>query len=241
MAEMLVGLGLVLIIAAPIALVEYRKRKQAGSAGTRLILLSLLPGLALMMIGAGLSDPPNDTAEGQRAETAPAEEDSSEAEPSYMLYMPDGQDAFHNAILAAIPKYENAANELKKSAVLKERDRQLGVIVSEHGVRDWFGQISDFGTTGEGNAYVVIEWPDAPYRFQTWNNELSDISANSLIKHGSQMYELLADLEEGDWVAFSGRFIDEGSVFESSKINDADFILRFSSIRPITEDDYVIE
>ena len=61
---------------------------------------------------------------------------------------------------------------------------------------------------------------------------------NTLIENGSDLYNSISDLSEGDRVVFSGTFIPddsdfirEGSVTERGSMTDPEFILKFSDVR----------
>jgi hypothetical protein len=73
----------------------------------------------------------------------------------------------------------------------------------------------------------------------TWNNDLSDISDNTLIQPGTELFRSASSLKKGQRVSFSGSFVParEGCISESSitlrgKLDDPDFIFRFSSVAP---------
>jgi hypothetical protein len=71
----------------------------------------------------------------------------------------------------------------------------------------------------------------------TWNNDLSDIGDNTLIPPGTEVFRVASSLKNGQRVVFSGSFIpktegciDESSITLRGKIEDPDFIFRFSRV-----------
>ncbi|MCB1159309.1 MAG: hypothetical protein KDK45_17535 [Leptospiraceae bacterium] len=74
--------------------------------------------------------------------------------------------------------------------------------------------------------------------YKTWNNELSDLNAKSMIALNSKVYKELAELSKGDTVIFSGKFIrdnkrgfEQSNMLESSVVRDPEFIIRFTAIK----------
>jgi len=99
-------------------------------------------------------------------------------------------------------------------------------------VSGWTGVISGMDTTGAGKAYVSIAVPRSPVTFQTWNNDISDAGNNTLIPSSSPLYQALADMAKGMAVVFSGKLVKEASMTESGGMEEPEFIIRFTSIKP---------
>jgi len=71
----------------------------------------------------------------------------------------------------------------------------------------------------------------------TWNNDLSDIGDNTLIQPRTELFQTASLLKKGQQVAFSGGFIpdrenciEEASLTLRGKLDDPEFIFRFSSV-----------
>jgi hypothetical protein len=75
---------------------------------------------------------------------------------------------------------------------------------------------------------------------KTWNNRLSEISSDTLIKPSSSIYNILLGLRKGDKVRlFGGLFSSgpdcyrEGSLTLERSIREPEFIMRFSRVEKI--------
>ena len=85
--------------------------------------------------------------------------------------------------------------------------------------------------------YIEIDLHKSDFSIQTWNNELSDIGSNTLIKDGTKVYDQMIELKEGDRVTVSGSFLSgdsdhiaEQSMGESGSMTDPEFTIKISSI-----------
>jgi hypothetical protein len=93
-------------------------------------------------------------------------------------------------------------------------------------------------TTSQRNAHVSIQPDGCSFRVQTWNNELSDISGNTLIAQDTELYQEVAELNRGTKVLFSGHFlagdddfVQEQSLTEEGSLTDPEFTVVFTSIK----------
>lgn len=174
-------------------------------------------------------------AEAAAAEKAAAEE--AAAQTPYGVY-PSDQKKFVTTVENARDEIEATDNDLKQSAALRQRDRNLAAILgSGLGAENWVGTISDVGANGEGKAYVDIEIADN-VRVVTWNNFLSDIGDDTLIPESSKMFDNLLELEVGDRVVFSGKFFrGSDTALKGTNLTDTfygydpKFLFKFSAIK----------
>ena len=192
---------------------------------------------ALIIIAAALSEKEKEkgpVSNSQREANVP-----TEAGKAGQDSIPEKQKSFSQVVMTFVGKYKSAANELKKSAVRTERKIALkDALNSSYEIVDWIGTLKDMGTTSERNAYVSIQPDGCNFRVQTWNNELSDISGNTLIPQGTELYKKVADLDKGNRVLFSGHFVpgeddfvQEQSVTEQGSMTDPEFTVIFTSIK----------
>lgn len=206
-------------------------KKAVGVAGASFVGLIVV---AAVMGGEEASSPSVASAkpalESASAQPAPVE-DAPAAENDLSLTLPSDEVQFIQAVLDAQAAYASAPNELKKTAVRVKRDRQLRVASPKGVVKDWYGQISEIGTTGDGNAHVTIKLPDHAIYMKTWNNEISDIGNETLIAFDSKLYSALSEMTEGQWVLFSGQLQKEASMTEAGGIREPEFIVDFSTIK----------
>lgn len=152
------------------------------------------------------------------------------------LHLPQEQAAFVEAALGFAGAYEEAPNELKKSALRAQRAQALErVLGKKMRVSGWVGRLRSMGTTGQGQAHIEIEAQGV--KFKTWNNALSDVGDRTLIAQDSPVYAQVADMTKGDVVEFTGTFmrssqdhVKEASISEAGSMTAPEFILRFEAI-----------
>lgn len=145
---------------------------------------------------------------------------------------PELEVAFISSIARFADEYQAAPNELKKSAVAKRRAAELKKLMGNNArAVDWLGVIETMGTTMNGNAHVVIKLA-SNITVKTHNAELFDSGDKTLIRHGSALFEKLANMSDGQTVRFSGRFLDEVSLTESGRMLEPEFTMRFTDISP---------
>ncbi len=174
---------------------------------------------------------------GQAAASAPKAA-TTKADP--MSTAPPRQKSLTEIVVRNLKAYEAADNELKKSAVRRARRDEIARLIATDGIfKGWVGRLKQMGTTGDGNAYVVIDC--GPFDLMTTNNEFSATlsEVNTLIPAGSPLFNSVAQLSEGDYVVCTGSFlrskldyIEELSLTERGAMNEPSFKALFKSIRP---------
>ena len=180
--------------------------------------------LPLLLAGCGPNSSPS-------SDTQPV---GQPAERHVAVTIPDTERDFMQLLLDGAADYKAAPNELKKSSIKKTRDKKIDALLDGSGTfSNWYAVLSEMGTTSEGDAYITVSLPDQLLTLKTWNNGLSDISDKTLIKNGSPLYEVVSNLEEGQYVAVSGNILQEGSVTEAGSMQDPEFIVRFNDIKPV--------
>ena len=150
--------------------------------------------------------------------------------PTWRAAMPEQEAKFVALMRDFAGRYERAENELKKSAVVKERERAIKMLLGERmKVSGWTGKLYKMTTTHDGDAAIVIQVDDDVW-VETWNNPLSDVGDKTLIAHGSPLYEAIADLKEGASVRFSARLIRESSLTERGGAIEPEWLARFDAV-----------
>jgi hypothetical protein len=153
------------------------------------------------------------------------------------VYAPGDQVAAMRAVDEAREAYKTCPNQLKCSSIRIARDKAVSAATDRGRLINWVGVLDTLATTGDGDAYIAITVPEREVTLSTWNNSISDMTDKTLIKHGSPLYETLAEMEVGDVVIFSGQIKSEKSLTEAGSIAAPDFAVRFSAIRLATIDD----
>jgi len=177
--------------------------------------------------------------EKQKELEKPKEEEKQKGIEKPKIVLPQTQSAFIQKVESFYEPYYEAPNELKKSALRKQRKDAIREIIKNKRVSNWIGTLKSMETNSEGKAAIVIRLEGAEsITIKTWNNALSDIFDETLIENGSELYNAIADLSKGDKVVFSGTFasderdfIREASVTERGSMTDPEFILKFSDVR----------
>lgn len=136
-------------------------------------------------------------------------------------------------------EYEDAPNELKKSAVRTKRGNLIKECLGNtRKFSNWIGVVSNMRTTGKGKAIFEIEIEGTGINIGTMNNEFSDLFGGTLIEQSSSLYKTISELEKGDKVIVNGSFISsdnndyiyERSITESGSMRSPDFIAKFTKI-----------
>lgn len=180
--------------------------------------------------------PAEDAPEEKPAEEAPAVEEAPAAD------VPAAQQAMADAVDQGRTDAEDAETDLQRANVLNVRSETMCETVPDGIVQDWIGTVKTVDANGEGKAVVVVSIED-DIEIGTWNNAFSDISDNTLIEQGDQLYDSALELAPGDMVKFSGTLKtgSEGNdacyyasnLTEVMSIDSPDYIATFSALQKI--------
>lgn len=172
-------------------------------------------------------------------ERAAAEAAAREIELQALREPPADQAALLAAIAEARSAYRSAANDMARGATRPQRGAAICKALRSRQVQDWTGVVSKLSSNGEGKGVLTIRIGDDVWA-GTWNNAFSDIGSDTLIAPGSPVMNSAMRLSEGQWVRFSGTFLqdDTDCVREQSMTMDGsmrrpEFVFRFSSIEPL--------
>lgn len=156
------------------------------------------------------------------------------------LEFPPNQQNFLKVIEDYKIRYDDASNELKKSAVRTERGNRIKeALGNTHNFSNWVGVVEQMQTTSKGKAIFTIEIEDTGVKMGTINNEFSDLFDNTLIEQSNPLYNAIAELQKGDKVIVSGSFLNssgsdyvkEYSITESGSMKNPDFLVRFTNVQ----------
>ena len=163
---------------------------------------------------------------------------NSQSSPEHRF--PDRQAEFIIEIEEFADAFSGAKNELQESALRKQRADSIAQLLGERSVIDWVGEINKLETTSDGKAILYLRI-SPQILIATWNNALSDIMDETLIPKEHQAYRTLFNLQQGDWVKFSGSFVPSAEDFirETSltirgSMKSPEFLFRFNSIQTIS-------
>ncbi|VDH04083.1 hypothetical protein [Bergeyella zoohelcum] len=158
-----------------------------------------------------------------------------------VLVYPEIQQKFIKVIEDMEKEYEDAPNELKKSAVRAKRGKFIKeVLGNTRSFNNWIVKVRSLETTSNGKAIFLVKIDGTSIDMGTTNNEFSDIFENTLIDQSSPLYNIIAELNKGDKVLVSGTFlpsdrneldyIEEYSITEKGSMTAPHFAVRFKTI-----------
>lgn len=158
---------------------------------------------------------------------------------------PPAQQAFHALNKSCHGAYDQGQNEIQKSLAFNNCNQQRTQFAAQHGgIVGWAGTITDISTDQGADVVTVsieTEVDGFEIKFGTVNNRFSDMLSNSMITPDNPLFNVLAQMKEGDKVTFSADFLDdpegktgvwEGSMTELGSMSEPEFQVKFSDIRP---------
>ena len=152
--------------------------------------------------------------------------------------MPESQEKFLATVVSAQQKSMKVKNDMAKGGIKSERDKEICSEFNFKSVSNWLGFVNSVDSNSEGLGVLSISIADT-VNVQTWNNSLSDLFTNTLIKPSSNVFKIASKLTRGQLVKFSGSFFEgqlgsdcirEQSLTLDGKLQSPDFTFRFSSI-----------
>ena len=173
---------------------------------------------------------------GGGGETAPA----AAAAPQY----PAAQQQFFALNKACEDSYGKGQNEIQKSLAFNECNKQRTDFAAQNGISGWTGTIKSISTDQGADVVSVeieAEIDGFEMTFGTVNNGFSDMNTNSMITPDNPLFNVLAQMKEGEKITFDATFLQdpegkrgvwEGSMTEQGSMSDPVFNVKFSDIRP---------
>lgn len=149
--------------------------------------------------------------------------------------LPPEQVSFSSLIDSMYNVYLEQPNELKKSSVKKARNNLFKTIKLERKVTNWIGILESMTTNDKGNASIEVSLLDSRAEIET---------ADYPITLGTNLYEYISSLSNGDTVVVCGRFypspdymgqyeyeyIYEHSYTESGSMENPEYYFKFKSV-----------
>lgn len=203
--------------------------------------------LAVGLVGCGKGESPSADPERTRYEAA----------------RPADQVEFAEIIAASQQQAQAANNDLQLGGIKGERDRQIcSRVAGQTGdwwanpdpmtslervgkplfnASQWVGRVESLDATSDGFGVLVLEMANG-VTVGTYNNALSDMATETLIRQTSPLFSQVSALSEGQWVTFSGSFLlgnsgdcfYEKSMSLAGKVRNPEFLFRFAEISPMT-------
>ena len=174
----------------------------------------------------------------QQDGTSP-EEKAKLAKDPVIINRPDQQKNFVIITQEAQQKAKDATNDMQRGGFLNDRGNEICKTLNTNTVKNWTGWVHNVDSNSDGDGVFSIKLARNIF-VETWNNALSDIGSNTLIKPGTKLFESAASFKKGDRVKFSGSFIkddkhciNEQSLGLQGKIEEPEFTFKFSSLEPM--------
>ena len=157
--------------------------------------------------------------------------------------VPENQKLFEDMRKSQHEKYNYSKNDIMRSKAFSEANDFSKKFYNDNNgkIVDFTGQITTISTDQGGdylNITIKSKLHGLTVSYKTWNNSFSDEGFNSLIKKGSDVYNKVADLTEGDYVYFSAKLykdrergVEECSMSEIGSLSSPEFIVKFYDIR----------
>lgn len=126
-----------------------------------------------------------------------------------LLAKPDQQVAFLKVVEEGQRAFKASENDFQRGATRPVRSQAICNALSSVSVSNWIGRVSRLSTNNEGLGVLGIDI-GSKIIATTWNNKLSDMSADSLIAPNTAIYQRMGSLKSGDLVRFTGSFVRGG-------------------------------
>ncbi len=152
--------------------------------------------------------------------------------------LPVSEAEFINVVSTAQRGSPQAENDMQRGGIKATRDEGICKVLASTSFRaeDWVGTVTKIDSNSDGKGVMVISL-SKDLTVMTWNNDLSDISDNTLIQPRTELFQTASLLKRGQQVTFSGGFIPdrescikEASLTLRGKLDDPEFIVRFLSV-----------
>ncbi|MCP1404605.1 hypothetical protein [Achromobacter insolitus] len=153
---------------------------------------------------------------------------------------PEQQRLLVQTVVEAQGKGRATENDMQLGGIKAARDKQLCSQMKSRAVKDWIGTVQRVGANSDGKGVLSIEIADK-VAVKTWNNAFSDTSHKTMLEPGTALFNTAASLKKGQLIKFSGTFFNgssgdclaESSLSLSGKVQDPEFLFRFSAIEPL--------
>lgn len=221
-----------------------KERHGLGAASRIAIAIGILGLLALLaaLRGGNQSAPAEGPSKGPHDVSVPAGESvtSATADASTQRNpgppMPTNEREFIRAVQDARNAFQQAPNEMAQGGTRAQRRESICRVLAAPTISGWIGHISKLGSNSDGKGVLEISLADG-LSIKTWNNDLSDISDNTLIDPTSPLFHALSQMKVGDEVSFSGLFlqsevdcVQEASLTLSGSMENPEFVFRFATV-----------
>lgn len=158
-----------------------------------------------------------------------------------IIYSQTKQETFERKRAQFKSEYLSARNEIKKSAVFNDANSwsKSFFLTSFNSSEYWYGRIVSI-STNQGGSKVAVQIKSNSNGISVFygtDSEMFTTYEDLIIKKGSNVYQQLLDIAEGDYVKFKFVFVTdadrgilEKSITEEGSVTEPEFIVKFISI-----------
>ena len=162
--------------------------------------------------------------------------------------IPENQQKIMTGLAKFASQYKRTSNAVQQYLIRQKRQEFLAEHLEGLVLTEWIGRIKRLRTTEKGKASLRIELATVPPQdasdnqtvqefsvtMGTWSNSSIDAGYNTLIFPETPLHNWLANINNGEWVVFSGNiflgdedFLKESSPTEAESMLSPQFILKF--------------
>jgi len=162
--------------------------------------------------------------------------------------IPEIQQKIMTGLVKFASQYKSTSNAVQQYLIRQKRQQFLAEHLEGLLLTEWIGRIKRLSTTEKGKASLRVELARIPtqdtsdnqtiHEFSvamgTWNNSSTDSDYNTLIFPETPLHNWLANINNGDWVVFSGNvflgdedFLKVSSTTEAESMLSPQFIIKF--------------
>lgn len=155
---------------------------------------------------------------------------------------PDSQQAFYSLNKQCYQSYSGGQNEIQKSLAFNQCNNERLKFSQHQKISGWVGEITDISTDqGADVVSVTIRATIDGFgvSFGTVTNRVSDYATDSMVTPANPLFNILANMKEGEVVAFDAVFLNhpeidrglwESSLTEQGSVDEPEFLVRFTRI-----------
>lgn len=191
------------------------------------------PSQAAPSVAEAAPTPPTESPTAD-ASVTPGDADSAPIEAASQSPTPSALEAI---VAHYADAYDQASSDFAKGAEVARRNAAICKLLPSLDVTNWPATIDTLSSNHDGLGVLYVRI--GPHtKLETYNNALSDIGSDTLIKPSEPFFDRLAEMHESEPVIVSGHFfrdqnscIEESSLTQSGSMENPDFIFKFTDVR----------
>lgn len=155
--------------------------------------------------------------------------------------MPPLEKSFIKIMNKSLDEFATTTNGAKKNKIALDLGKSLSNLLKDMVAKDWVGEVIKISTDNDGSARVVVVLSDKNDRTvivmsAPSKSEDERFKIHTSIDFGTNLYNDVSELEVGDKVIFSGRFVSLSDLLLIDLLEDNSYyfargIFQFTSIK----------